>query len=165
MPYITALKAIAGLAILITWNIAVYKLGYNQRDQLATIADQKQQIETAALNKKVSEEQAKNSAYALFIESHVNDQINEINRLNGDLHTALSMPTKRKICQSGVPKTGDPENIIDTTDGTRFSREFEDFLESEKQRIKVELAISRGRYDYLMHLCNTGQAVCPQTRK
>lgn len=165
MPYFTALKAIAGLAILITWNIAVYKLGYNQRDQLAVIADQKQQIETAALNKKVAEKQAEASAYALFIESEYNDKVNEIHRLSGDLRNALSLPTKRKICQSGLPKAGNTTGFIESDDYTELSAEFKEFLISESLRAEIARQQAEARHDFLTHLCNTGQAVCPNTRK
>lgn len=165
MPYIAALKYGVIFAAVIAWNVSVYQLGYRERDQLATIADQKQQIETAALNKQVSEEQAKNSAYALFIESHINDQINEIHKLNGDLHTALSMPTKRKICADRLPKTGNTTGFIDTDDYTELSTEFKEFLISESYRAEIARQQGESRLDFLLNLCNTGQAVCQKEGK
>jgi len=165
VPYYQAVKYGVIFAAVVLWNISVYRFGYNERDQLATIVDLKQQIETAALNKQVSEEQAKNSAYALFIESEYNDKVNEINKLSGDFHSALSVPTKRKICADRLPKAGNTTSFIEVDDYTELSTEFKEFLISESYRAEIAKQQAESRYDFLLNLCNTGQAVCQKEGK
>jgi hypothetical protein len=149
--------ALVSVAI-IAWNLAVYHKGYEDRDIIAKLEKQADQIHIDEINQKVREETLKNSAYAEFIRGPYNEKVDEINRLNGDLHSALSMPTKRKICTSRMPKTGNTE--VAGTDETELSKEFREFLESEALRAELEKEKYKLSYDFLMHLCQTGQAVC-----
>jgi len=160
LPYIGyILIAIAVVA----WNLSVYKKGYEDRDIIAKLEGQATQIHINELNKKIHEENMKNEAYAEFVQGPYNEKVDEINKLSGNLHRTLSLPAKHKICTSRVPKASDPKNA--GTDESELSKEFREFLESEALRAELEKEKYKLSYDFLMHLCQTGQAVCQKEGK
>lgn len=115
-----------------------------------------------------TQETAKSSAYADFIQGDYNDKVNQIKSLQGDilgLHSDVSRLRQRAVCQRSknrMPEGGNSSIHADTStnDDAEFSNEFDEFLKSQAIRDKLNTIWIESAVKAINKLCNQSNVEC-----